>query len=179
MNVTERSRERLESLAERLEAEYGPVSVVEKTWRHPAGMYEHLVERFEEGWAGGAGAWVYDDDGRVLLVREEGRTAWTDPGDKRDPGESFEESARRSVRERAGIAASITGVLELHEVEVYDGTDPDRPHLFEAIVVFSAVADGDTPSPGEGVEEVQWFERHPPVTQYENVEDRPIPFDPE
>lgn len=142
-------------------------------------MYDGLVERFEANQAGGAGAWVYDRDGRVLLVRESGRIAWTDPGDKRAAGESFEDTAVRAVQARAGIDVEVTDVLEVHRIEVYDGTDPDRPHLYEPIVVFTAAHRGGDPAPGEGVDEVLWFRDHPAATQYENVGRRPIPYPPE
>lgn len=179
MTVTDRSRAFLEDLRDRLENEYGDLRVVERTWRHPAPMYEGLVERFEDDEAGGAGAWVYDGDGRVLLLREPNRTAWTDPGDKRTPGESFEETAVRAVAERTGVEATVTDALELHRIEVYDGTDPERPHLYEPIVVFAAEHRGGDPAPGDGVDEVAWFEEHPPATQYDDVGSRPIPYDPD
>lgn len=178
MSITERSREHVRELGERLREEYGEFETVEKTWRHPPGFYEELVERFEEGYAGGAGAWVYDEDGRVLLVKDRGGTGWSDPGGKRQPGESFVETAHRAVRESTGVDVDVTGVLELHEIEVYDGTDPDRSALYEPIVVFEAQYAGGTIDPGEEVDDVDWFDEHPPLTQYEDVERRSIPFEP-
>jgi len=179
MTVTERSRALVADLRDRLEDEYGELDVIERTWRHPAPMYEDLVDRFEEGHAGGAGAWVYDDEGRVLLIRESKRAAWTDPGGKRAPGEQFEATAMRAVAERTGVEATVTDALELHRVEVYDGTDPERPHLYEPIVVFAAEHRSGDPEAGEGVDDVGWFAEHPPAAQYDDVGDRPIPYDPE
>lgn len=179
MSLTERSREQFEGIRERLREEYGDPTPVERTWRHPPGFYDDLVERFEVDHGGGAGTWIYDDGGRVLLVRE-GPTGWTDPGDKRSAGERFEETARRAVREATGAEVEITDALELHEVTVYDGTDPDRPHLIEPIVVFAARHVGGDPEPvGEGIEAVRWFEEPPRARGYEEVGERPIPFDPE
>lgn len=165
-------------MRDRLAEEYGDFEVVEKEWRHPSGFYDDLVDRFESGDAGGAGAWVYDEEGRVLLLRQDNRPGWTDAGGKRQPGESFEGAAKRVVREATGVDVEITGVLECHRIEVYDGTDPERPHLFEPIVVFTAeYVDGD-PEPGErGIAEVDWFAEPPAFGQYEDVEGRPIPFE--
>ncbi len=178
MTITDRSRERLDDLAERLRAEYGEFEVVEKTWRHPAPFYEDLVERFEDKRAGGAGAWVHDDDGRVLLVRNEGDVGWGDPGGKREAGETFQEAASREIREETGVEIAITGVLELHRIEIYDGTDPDRPHLFEPIVIFVARHESGEPIPEPGeIAEVDWFEDHPPTALYDEVDERPIPFE--
>lgn len=176
-DLTRRSRERVDALADSLREEYGEFRTVEKTWRHPPHMYEGLVERFEAGDSGGAGAWVHDEEGRVLLVRE-GPSGWTDPGGKRESGEDLAETARRAVREATGVEVSVTGVLELHEVTVYDGTDPDRPHLLEPIVTYLARHESGDPAPGEGVEAVEWFEETPRPPAYEEIAERPIPVDP-
>lgn len=179
MSVTERSRDAFDQLLEGLESVYGEFDVIEKDWRHPAPFYERLVDRFEDGYPGGAGAWVYDSEGRVLLVRYDGRAGWTDPGVKRRPDESFEAAAKRAVRQETGVDVAVTGVVEVHEVEVWDGTDPARPRLYEPIVVFAAMYQGGDPEPNsDEVAEVDWFTEHPPTGQYEDVEDRPIPYHP-
>ena len=179
-NLTRRSRERFDDLADRLRSDYGEFETVEKTWRHPPGFYGSLVERFEDGNAGGAGGWVYDDEGRVLLVKDAGDVGWSDPGGKRESGESYEEAARREIHEETGVEVTLTDVLELHRITVYDGTDPDRPQLVEPIVVFAARYEGGEPGPKEGeIEVVEWFESTPPMVSYEEVRERSIPFDPE
>jgi 8-oxo-dGTP diphosphatase len=178
-DLTERSERRFEELRDRLRSAFGEFEVVEKTWRHPPHFYDTLVERFEGGHHGGAGAWVYDEDGRVLLVRNEGAPGWSDPGGKREPEEGFQEAARREVREETGVEVSITGLLELHRIEVYDGTDPDRPSLVEPIVIFQARYEGgDLDAPVDEIADVGWFTEHPPTTVYEEVETRSIPFQP-
>ncbi|PSQ18585.1 ADP-ribose pyrophosphatase [Halobacteriales archaeon QS_8_69_26] len=179
-DLTRRSRDRVDDLAARLRDDHGEFRTVEKEWRHPPGFYESLVERFEAGHAGGAGGWIYDDDGRVLLAKDEGTVGWMDPGGKREPGESFEEAARREIREETGGEVTLTGVLELHRITVYDGTDRDRPHLLEPIVIFEARYEGGDPEPTDGeIEAVEWFESTPDAVGYEEVRERPIPFDPD
>jgi 8-oxo-dGTP pyrophosphatase MutT (NUDIX family) len=178
-DLTAHSAERFRDLRDRLRDAHGEFRVVEKTWRHPPHFYDDLVERFENGTHGGAGAWVYDDDGRVLLVRDEGAPGWSDPGGKREPGESFEAAARREVREETGVDVELTGVLELHRIEVYDGTDPERPSLVEPIAIFHArYAGGDVDAPVDEIDDVDWFTDHPPTAHYEEVDERPIPFEP-
>lgn len=177
-DLTERSERAFRALRERLESEYGDVETVDVRWRHPPGMYEDLIERFEAGHPGGAGAWVHDDRGRVLLVRA-GPSGWTDPGGKRRPDESYPETARRAVRETTGVQATVEDVLELHRVEVFDGTDPKRPTLVEPVVVFLASAsDSEKARHGSGTDvEPRWFDAPPEAAAYEGVERRPIPVD--
>ena len=177
--LTRRSRERFDELADRLREEYGEFRTVEKTWRHPPGFYDDLVERFEAGHAGGAGGWIYDEDGRVLLARDDGAIGWTDPGGKREADETFETNAKREIREEVDVEVTITGVLELHEITVYDGTDQSRPHLVEPIVIFETRYDGGDPEPEPGeIEAVEWFESTPDAVGYEEVGERAIPYDP-
>ena len=58
---------------------------------------------------------VFDDDGRVLLMRRRDLGHWEPPGGKLKVGERLEEGARREVAEetRVGIdVESLTGIYE-------------------------------------------------------------------
>jgi ADP-ribose pyrophosphatase YjhB (NUDIX family) len=166
----------VEDLLGSLRSEYESVDVVEKSWQVTTETYDRTRERIAAGGGGGAGIWVTNDDGEVLLVRNEGDEGWGDPGGKVDPGESFETGAKRETREEAGVDARITGLNEVHLVAMYDENDPDRPALLAPIVVFDGEYVGGDPRPREGeIAAVEWFEAAPDEVLYEEVATRRYP----
>lgn len=180
MSGAERSRERAVELRERLRATYGEFREVGIEEERDPGEYDRLRQRATEGAIGAVGAWITDEDGRVLLVHERDREGvdpgWTDPGGAVEPGESFEEAARREVREEAGVAVELTGVLELLWIEHRDGTAPGREPVVAPTPIFEAdYAGGDPrPQPGE-TDDVAWFASPPESVRYPVVRERPFP----
>ena len=175
MLVTDRSRRRVAEALDRLESEYGEFEVVEKTWHQSPEAYETDRKRFEAGTLGGAGCWTTDEDGRVLLVRHEGETTWSDPGGKQEPGESLEEAARRETREEAGVEVEIQGVQQAHRVENRDETG-EKPPIHRLIVVFDAEYVSGDPQPREGeIADVKWLDEHPDDLLYPELAEFPIP----
>jgi len=171
-----RSRERVNDWLDELRERYGAVEYIEKRWELAPDAYEASRNRIAEGANGGAGIWATDDEGRVLLVRNEGDEGWADPGGKREGGESFEAAARREVREETGVDCEITGLREVHVLELADETDSDRPTLASLIAIFDGVRVGGTPRPREGeIAEVGWFEACPDTVLYTEVAERPFP----
>jgi 8-oxo-dGTP diphosphatase len=59
-----------------------------------------------------AGGLVVRDDGRVAVIHRPRYDDWSLPKGKLDPGESFEEAARREVEEETGVRTRIVGELE-------------------------------------------------------------------
>jgi ADP-ribose pyrophosphatase YjhB (NUDIX family) len=176
MSLHEPSRERAEALLTRLREDYDEFPVVEKTWHEASEDYDAARERVNAGAGGGAGVWLTDDDGRVLLVRNEGDDGWGDPGGKVEPGESVEAGARRETREEAGVECELAGVNEVHLVEVRDETDPERPALVTPIVVFDGEYAGGDPRPRDGeIAAVAWFESPPEDVLYDEVATRRYP----
>jgi ADP-ribose pyrophosphatase YjhB (NUDIX family) len=172
----EPSRERAEALLTRLRADYGAFDVVDKTWREAPADYDAFRERVDAGGGWGAGVWLTDDDGRVLLVRNEGEDGWGDPGGKVEPDESVEAAAVRETREEASVECELTGVNEVHLVEVRDETDPDRPGLVTPIVVFDGHYAGGDPRPRDGeIADVAWFASSPDAVLYDEVATRRYP----
>jgi ADP-ribose pyrophosphatase YjhB (NUDIX family) len=81
---------------------------------------------------------VFDDSGRVLLVREVADGRWSLPGGWADVGDSPAASAAREVVEESGYFTRLT-----HLVGVFDAHDAGTP--FSAYkVVFAGVLTGGT-----------------------------------
>lgn len=171
--------DRFASLCDRLEDDYGAVPVVEKTWDVESASYDRFRERLRADAAGGAGIWLTNDAGEVLLVRNAGDDGWGDPGGKMEAGESVEDVALRETREETGVEAEITGLNHVHRVAVRDASAPDRPALVTAIVVFDGRQVGGDPRPRDGeIAAVEWFRSPPETVLYEEVRTRRYPADP-
>ena len=175
MSLEGQSKRAVDSMKHELETEYGEFDLVEQTWEHPPERFEAVVERFERGTLGGAGVWLTNDDGEVLLVRNEGDVGWADPGGKVAAGESYEEAARREVREETGLECRLTGVCDVHVVE-NRAVATDSPSIFELIVIFTGEPTGGKLRPREGeIAELEWVSKPPETVLYEQVRTRPFP----
>jgi ADP-ribose pyrophosphatase YjhB (NUDIX family) len=71
-----------------------------------------------------AGAFVFDEQNRLLLQKRSDNGYWGLPGGFMELGQSVQETARREVYEETGI---ILGEMELFNV--YSG--PDRDHVLD------------------------------------------------
>jgi 8-oxo-dGTP diphosphatase len=54
---------------------------------------------------------LFDQDGKILLVRRKDNDKWTMPGGTLDYGESLTECAIREAREETGLNIQITGLI--------------------------------------------------------------------
>lgn len=175
MSITERSRRRVYEALDRLESEYGEFEVVEKTWEQAPETYEFTVDRFEAGTLGGAGVWLTNGDGEVLLVRHEGEDEWSDPGGKHEPDESIEEAARREVWEETAVECELTGVRQAHVIEHRD-EESARPPIVRLIAIFDGEYRSGTPTPEEGkISAVRWWDERPDRLLYGELGGFPIP----
>ena len=172
--LAQQSRDRAERLVVDLSDAYGEFEVREDRWEQTIERYDGLLERFRAEANGGAGIWVCDPDKGVLLVRHEGDTGWSEPAGKREPGESFAETAVREVDEETGIRATIDCILE---VTLVTHEAPDRPPLISPIVLFEGEpVDGTSLDPVEGeIAEASWWRESPESVLYEAVGDYPFP----
>lgn len=175
MSLHDRSLEFVDALLDRLAEQYGRFEQVEKTWKHPQEQYETFVQRFEAGAVGGAGIWITNEQGEVLLARNEGDEGWADPGGKVEADETYETAAKREVREETGADCRITGLCEVHVIENRNVEGNDPP-LYSPIVVFHGeYVSGDIqPRDGE-IADVDWFDSPPETVLYEEVCKRPYP----
>ncbi|WP_312909627.1 NUDIX hydrolase [Natronosalvus caseinilyticus] len=170
--VTERTRSRVESSIADLRGEYGEFDTVDKTWEHALDQYRRLRGRAEEGALGGAGVWLTNVDGAVLLVRNEGDEGWGDPGGKREAEETYREAGRRELREETGVECELTGVLEVHVIE-HRPIDADYPPIYDLIVIFAGeYAGGELRARDGEIADVGWFSEPPSTVLYDEVATR-------
>jgi len=111
----------------------------------------------------GVGALIWDDKGRVLLVRHHPRTGWDPdkwftPGGVIEEGELPEEALRREIKEEVGLDIDILSLSRVNnEVLVYKEIEAST-YFFQ----FEVRARPGVPTPHEGeILEARWFDELP------------------
>jgi len=155
-------REEVDRRLQRFRTRYGEVPVASERVETDPEDFERRVELARDGWLGEAGAWVTDDDGRVLLVRHENAPdRWEVLGGRHESGETHEETARREVRERTGVEVEPTSVYRVGRKEFVHAGKPDR-RLHVLTVIFEADARAtDIDETDDELLDVQWFAAPP------------------
>ena len=145
-----------------LRAEIGlPPLPLEPSPPPPAG--EHLRElRALVGprplFAPGANVLLRGEAGRVLLLRSADTGLWTLPGGSLELGESFEQAARRELREETGLEVGELRPLELFIGPAYRFTYPHGDVVDNVSQLFEAEYRGETLSLQAGeVTGAAWF----------------------
>lgn len=109
MDVEQETRAEVSRRLARLQNKYGSFTVHDETVENDPAFFEQGKQLAEEGWIGDAGAWVTDDENRVLLIRHADEPdEWGIPGGGHEPGETMEETARREVRKKPASNAHST-----------------------------------------------------------------------
>lgn len=85
-------------------------------------------------WVGGVRVIVFDDDDRLLMIRQhhEDRDIWMVPGGGIEEGETAVETAVREMKEETNLDVEV-GRMVWHVEEV----DPSRPERGQRFVNFS------------------------------------------
>ncbi len=79
---------------------------------------------------------VKDDRGRILLQKRADTGMWSTIGGGMEPGESFEETARRELYEEAGIRISALAMRTVLSGESMFYTYPNGDQVYNVIAVF-------------------------------------------
>lgn len=169
------SENRVDELIEELQEKYGDFEVGEKTWEVSEEGLETETQNFKEGGYGGAGIWLTNEDGEVLLVKNKGDEEWGDPGGHHENGESFETAAKRETKEEANVEAEITGIQNVDKVKLQHEQDEER-YIYNLLVIFKGEYVSGEPKPQESeVEEVKWWDKHPEKLLYEDLKQFTVP----
>jgi 8-oxo-dGTP diphosphatase len=99
-----------------------------------------------------AGGLLVRDDGRVAVVHRPRYDDWSLPKGKLDPGESFEDGARREVWEETGVRGRIRE--ELRSVEYVDRKGRDK-----LVRWYRMDVDGEPDEfvPNDEIDELRWL----------------------
>lgn len=100
-----------------------------------------------------AAAIIRDDDGRLLLVRKRGTSAFMQAGGKIEPGELPAAALARELREELGVAVDPAAALHLGSFFAPAANEPEtqvEAELFELAIT-------DEPIPAAEIEEMIWF----------------------
>jgi 8-oxo-dGTP pyrophosphatase MutT (NUDIX family) len=101
---------------------------------------------------------AWDEDGRVLLVREAQTGQWQTIGGAIEPDESPLEAAAREAAEEAGVVVQIDGIRAVVGGPQFRLTYPNGDLVSYVATVFDAhVLDGDPRPDGDETIAVEWF----------------------
>jgi len=172
----QRANERLE----RVQEEHGSVAVEDQQTVVSAEEFSEIVDVYEDGYVGGAYAWVVrdpddasqvsetdqpgpGDSERVLFHLPRSSNQWGLPGGGQEGDETCEEAAVREVREETGIECAVTGLWHLRRLEWVSDDDADDRRAYSIQVFFDAEYAGGHISvqPGES-NGAAWFAELPP-----------------
>ena len=105
----------------------------------------------------GVGAVVFDDSGRVLLVKRRHEPLagqWSLPGGKLELGETLEAGTAREIREETGLDVDVGPAVEVFDRILLDDEGAVRYHF--VLVDYLCQHRGGTPRASSDVEDVAW-----------------------
>ncbi|WP_342395275.1 NUDIX domain-containing protein [Microbacterium sp. T2.11-28] len=99
---------------------------------------------------------IVDAEGRLLLVRKAGTTAFMQPGGKPEPGESAAETLSRELEEELGIRLSPD---DLDGLGTFTAAAANEPGFLVVADVFVADIGDQQPAVRAEIEELRWVSR--------------------
>jgi 8-oxo-dGTP diphosphatase len=99
---------------------------------------------------------IVDGDGRLLLVRKSGTTAFMQPGGKPEPGESASETLSRELGEELGIRLDPQ---DLRALGSFTAAAANEPGFVVVADVFDADIGSQRPVVGAEIAELRWVTR--------------------
>lgn len=101
---------------------------------------------------------AWDEDGRLLLVREAETRLWQTIGGAVEPDESPAQAAIREAAEEAGVVVELTGIRAVVGGSQFRMTYPNGDLVSYVPTIFDArVTDGEPLPDGEETIDVAWF----------------------
>jgi 8-oxo-dGTP diphosphatase len=108
----------------------------------------------------GVGALIFDNAGRILLVRRGGeplRGWWSLPGGVLETGETLADGVRREVREETGLVVEPETMIEVFERIM---RDPEgRPEYHYVLIDYICRVTGGALAPADDCADVVWASR--------------------
>jgi 8-oxo-dGTP pyrophosphatase MutT (NUDIX family) len=99
---------------------------------------------------------ITDGDGRLLLVRKSGTTAFMQPGGKPEPGESASETLSRELAEELSIRLRPQ---DLRALGTFTAAAANEPGFEVVAEVFVADIGDQRPEVGAEIAELRWITR--------------------
>ena len=103
-------------------------------------------------------------DGRFLLVRKRGTSAFMQVGGKPEPGETPLAALLREVAEEIGVDVDPRDVRAVGRIEAPAASEPD--HVVDAHVFAVDLPHGADPQPLAELEDLVWVDPSDPVTNH-------------
>ena len=99
---------------------------------------------------------ILDGDGRLLLVRKAGTTAFMQPGGKPEPGESASETLSRELAEELCLDVDPQ---DLRALGSFTAAAANEPGFLVVADVFAADIGSQRPAGGAEIAELRWLTR--------------------
>ncbi|BDV31407.1 NUDIX hydrolase [Microbacterium terricola] len=99
---------------------------------------------------------ILDDEGRLLVVRKAGTTAFMQPGGKPEPGEAPDETLSRELAEELGLSVSPH---DLRPLGSFTAAAANEPGFLVVADVFAADIGAQSPAVGAEIVELRWITR--------------------
>ncbi|MBB4140084.1 8-oxo-dGTP pyrophosphatase MutT (NUDIX family) [Microbacterium invictum] len=99
---------------------------------------------------------ILDDEGRLLVVRKEGTTAFMQPGGKPEPGETAGETLSRELDEELGVRIEPE---RLRALGTFTAAAANEPGFLVVADVFEADLAGQRPQVAAEIAELRWVTR--------------------
>lgn len=91
---------------------------------------------------------LFDQDGRVLLVREKRDGLWTLPGGWADALDPPARAVEREVAEEAGLAVRATRLAAVHDGSRHNGHGASPWHIYKLFFLVEPLDPGQEPAAG-------------------------------